>query len=351
MAGNTTFQSGIYKSLPVILSDPLMGTSSVHGVTNNRPKAYSGEQIPCPWDKKYDNALLTYGESYIVVNDYPALMNLDSLIDTHKEEMSSLFNSRFGKGECLVIIYSHAHEGHWLTLSEQNQWDIIELWVNSSVRSNKLKGCKYSLIFENDGPLNSMPHPHGQQYNFYEIPPSVKSEISRARQYYKSNNKNLFSSLYEKEVEDASRIIVENRSYIAFIPPGAKWPYQVRILPRRNVTHLYDLSGTEREDLYLIITDVRLAYKRLFSGTYKPTIMMNILQAPYGNDDDLHKTFGFRVEFFNTALNVKAEKLMFSVENSTGYSIYSQRAEETAQQLRSVLADRMVSTINFWESP
>ncbi len=325
----------------IAVTDPLMGTTAVHGQTNRRPKAYAGEYIPCPWDA-ITSPLLRYNTACLVPNDYPALSSdrysYQSLL------LDDLYPIESALGVCYVVIYSEDHEKHWLTLSKEERENVVHLWAESTRMIRKNKKLRYTHIFENDGPINTMTHPHGQQYAFVSVPLYIQDELRRCMLFYKYRKQNLFQKIQEVEMRNKKRIIIENESWFAYAPPGARWPFQVRILPKRSVLWLDMLTDRELSDLAESLTMIRHVYARYFSHSYRPTIMMNIFQSPCDRSYlKYQRYYRMRVEFFVTALSSNAEKLMFSIENSTGYSLYSQTPEETASILRSLLMKREVT--------
>jgi UDPglucose--hexose-1-phosphate uridylyltransferase len=281
---------------------------------------------------------LQVNDAFLTGNDFPALPSA-SLSEKKKIALlNGVYPVSNARGECLMVIYSSRHDARWLTLSTHERRDVVALWTQATERSKHLPGCVFTEIFENDGPINSMPHPHGQQYNFGDIPPAISSELARCSAYTDREKRNLFRSLYEAEVDHRTRVVYQNATFISFVPPGARWPFQVRILPRKQILWLTELSGKERNDLEEIITLVRRSYAQFFTSSYQPTIMMTVQQAPFNRADSYYRSiYGFRVEFYNTALSQNAEKLMFSIENSTGYVLYSDPADIIASKLKKVL--------------
>lgn len=316
--------------------DPITGTVVIHGATNKRPKAYVGEFIACPWDKPKNSILEEHG-SFLTWNDFPAL-DANSLEDQIvKANVGDLYSVKNARGECLMVIYSREHRGHWLSLPKEQLLHVVHLWMHATLRA-KEKKCKYTLIFETDGPHNTMTHPHGQQYNFADIPTQIVAEINRTHTYYQKSGTNLFRDILRVELDSSERIIFSDNSWIAFAPPGAKWPFQIRILPKKHLLWLDEMSDEEAKDLVTILTNVRQAYANYFSKGYTPTVMMDILQSPLDEHEDFYRSiFGLRIDFFCTALSEKGEKLMFSLENGSGLIAYGSTPEEIAQKLREII--------------
>ncbi|RJR15671.1 galactose-1-phosphate uridylyltransferase [Candidatus Microgenomates bacterium] len=317
--------------------DPITGNVVIHGATNNRPKAYAGEIIDCPWDNP-KTILLQRGNAFLVPNDFPALSEnsaSDPQLDYLANNIYRICNAR---GECLIVIYSKQHKGHWLTLNDETLNDVVALWAMSTKRAQE-KGFQYAHIFENDGPLNSMHHPHGQQYNLMDIPPFQKHEIRRAQKHFAKTGKNIFDMVLEAETKNNERIIYENEDFIVFAAPGAKWPFQVRILPKKRALWVFEFSENQQKQLADVITKVRKSYAAYFTNKYKPTFMMNLIQAPFDNEELYRQVYGFRIDIFCTALSDKAEKLMFSLENATGLIAYSTTPEEIAEELRTTTGE------------
>lgn len=314
--------------------DPISGNVALHGATNKRPKAYAGDTPKCPWDSIPTEPVLKSGEAFLVKNDFPAIHDSSLDLKSDSTDLNELYKVSLARGGCYVAIYTHEHDKRWDQLSDSQKLDVINLWADSTLHLKENNEINFVQIFENIGPKNSMTHPHGQIYSLSEVPPKVDQELTNSYNFHKRTGANLFSQILETEISSKYRIVYENKSFIAFSPPGAEWPYQIRVLPKRHVLWIFELNNEERKDFAEIITKIRIGLTKLFNENYKPTIMMTLQQAPFDDKYNYKEIYGMRMEFYNTALSKVAEKLMYSVENSTGLKVYGSNAEDIAEELR-----------------
>lgn len=94
-----------------IVTDPLTGSSTIHGQTNKRPKAYAGEVKQCPWDEP-KKVILTVGSAFITINDFPAIDSKSLSQPQSKEVIDEVYSVKSAHGECLMVIYSNQHDAH-----------------------------------------------------------------------------------------------------------------------------------------------------------------------------------------------------------------------------------------------
>ena len=60
-------------------------------------------------------------------------------------------------------------------------------------------------------------------------------------------------------------MVTETEHFVAHVPFAARWPYEVNIVPRRQVPDLPALSEAELDDLAVIYLDVLGRFDRLFT--------------------------------------------------------------------------------------
>ena len=87
-------------------------------------------------------------------------------------------------------------------------------------------------------------------------------------------------------------VIVEDDHHVAFIPPFARYPYEVWIVPRRFVPGPWDYSAAERRSFAWMLGDVIERYDALVDGLLP--FMMVFHAAPKGDEDTYH----FHAEFY-----------------------------------------------------
>ena len=72
-------------------------------------------------------------------------------------------------------------------------------------------------------------HPHGQIYAFPFVTPRVRQHGDPGPLPTRlQSGQNLFEDLVAAELDEGTRIVARNEHWVAFVPPAARWPYEVR---------------------------------------------------------------------------------------------------------------------------
>ncbi|XP_053552533.1 galactose-1-phosphate uridylyltransferase [Bombina bombina] len=70
----------------------------------------------------------------------------------------------------------------------------------------------------------------------------------------------------EEQVKE--RLVLANEHWLVVVPYWAVWPFETLLLPRRHVTRLQDLNGSERESLASIMKNLLSRYDNLFEISF-----------------------------------------------------------------------------------
>ena len=70
------------------------------------------------------------------------------------------------------------------------------------------------------------------------------------------------------EVEQNERIVVQNNDWVALLPSWATWPYEMLLVPRRQVLRLPDLVDSQRTSLAEILKRLLTRYDNLFEVSF-----------------------------------------------------------------------------------
>jgi UDPglucose--hexose-1-phosphate uridylyltransferase len=125
-------------------------------------------------------------------------------------------------------------------------------------------------VFENKGEIMgcSNPHPHGQIWANNRLPNTPALEDAHQRHYMSQHGTVLLLDYLQAEIEDGSRIVVENEEWVALVPFWAVWPFELLLLPRAHVTALPALNDTQRQMLALILKQLLTRYDNLFEVSF-----------------------------------------------------------------------------------
>jgi len=280
----------------------------------------------CPFDPGSGRVPDDY-DVYLYPNDFPAFSNDAPPFSPD----TGLFRTTGARGTTDVVLYSPNHNllPSQLTL---DQWrKVIGLWIR---RTNELFAnpeIQYVVVFENTGVAIgvTMPHPHGQIYGFPFIPPLMERELESASQYHRGNGACIYCEILAREVEDGSRIVSANDSFVAFLPFFGRFPTEMQICARRHFQKLADMSEAEANSLASLLSLVRKKYDNLYG--FPMPLMMMLRQSPAKGD---HPYFHFHIDFLPIQRSPKKIKYLAGIESGCGTFLNDTRAEEQAAILR-----------------
>jgi UDPglucose--hexose-1-phosphate uridylyltransferase len=113
-------------------------------------------------------------------------------------------------------------------------------------------------IFKNHGQRAgaSMAHPHSQIIATMVAPPHITDQIIYARRAYSTWGRCVYCDMVEFELQERSRLVMESAHFVAFCPFASKYPYEVRIFPRRHAAIFGTVTDEEARDLALVLRTV-----------------------------------------------------------------------------------------------
>lgn len=284
-------------------------------------------------------------------NDFPALMENPPEPDkvgsnfaqeqlgvekTGKILEEGIYKTDRAYGKCEVILYSPKHTVTLPELSVEHIRKLVDLWCERYTELSKDKKIKYIFKFENRGEEVgvTMPHPHGQIYAYSKMPLKIKTELESCREYYEKNNECLICRMNKEEEEFKKRIIVENRSFVAYLPFFTDYPYGMFIVSKNHKSAMIHFTDEEKNDFADILKKVTGTFDALFNKKFP--YMMCIHQAPvnspeYGNYNDYYH---FHVEFYTPLRSENKIKYYASSEMGAWAACNPRAVEECAEELR-----------------
>ena len=237
---------------------------------------------------------------------------------------------RPGYGRCEVVCFTSEHNTSFASLTPRRVRTVMEAWADRTATLGATAGIEQVYCFENRGEEIgvTLHHPHGQIYAFPFVTPRTRQMVARSRAYAAQAGRNLFDDLVDAEQADGTRMVAANDHWTAFVPPAARWPYEVLIFPSRRVPDLAALDDPARAafgDLYL---DVLRRFDRLF-GTPAPYIAA-WHQAPV-TDTEARRQFGLHLQVFT--VRRAPGKLKYLAGTESGMAVWvNDIVPETAER-------------------
>ncbi len=261
----------------------------------------------------------------VVPNKFPAL-SVEGELDPKGVGMFDMAN---GVGAHEVII-EHP-DGDWDF--DQAQGDEMNLVLQAYVaRINALredKRYRYVIVFRNVGAQAgaTLSHPHSQVMTVPILPKLIKEELEAARDYYERKERCLYADVLRQELESGERIVEQNEHFIVLSPFAARFPFEVKIFPRRQCHDFTLISEVEMESLGDVLSRTLRRYKKALNG---PAYNMMLQTAPFVQPylGTIEKDFCWHIDILPRLTSVAG------FEWGTGFYINPVSPESATQFLR-----------------
>ncbi len=266
-------------------------------------------------------------------NDFPILS-----LNPPKEDLpkGDFYKTLPSYGKCDVILYSSNHSASLHELGEDHIVKLVKLWEERYIELSKDEKIKYVFPFENRGEEVgvTMHHPHGQIYAYSQMPLRVRTEMDNAKKHYEKTGENLYKKIRDEEIKEEDRIVIENDSFIGFIPFFCEYPFGVYIMPKTDIYSFKDFDEKTRRDLAKILKHMQSAFDVLYQKSFP--YMMCIYNEPINSEEykDSKKYSLFHIKFFPPLRAKNSIKWNASSETGMWVAGNPRKVEETAIELK-----------------
>lgn len=240
-------------------------------------------------------------------------------------------------GECRILIYSADHDRSFADLSVAEGLRVLGLW--REVYQELSPRYRTVMTWETSGAAigQTQFHPHGQTYAISIVPEMLARELAAVERAAAEGASCPFCA--EREAEErvgegegeGSRVVWAGAHWTAFVPPYARYPYQVRVTPRRHMPSVAEVAaeGPEAEELMDLLTRIVRAYNRVFAAPMPYMLALHQLADA---------RFHFHVELLPVGRAPGKLKLAASGEMAWGLWMNDSFPEAKAAELRAALA-------------
>ncbi|GAA1236183.1 galactose-1-phosphate uridylyltransferase [Prauserella halophila] len=236
-----------------------------------------------------------------------------------------------GRGRCEVVCFTSDHTGSFGRLSPERMRTVVDVWADRTAALSRLDGVRQVFPFENRGEEIgvTLSHPHGQIYGYPFVTPRTERMLATAEAYRDRHGSHVLGDVLAAERASGERVVAEGEHWTAFVPPAARWPVQVQVVPHRQVADLTELTGAERDDFAHVYRQVLGRCDGLY-GKPLPYVA-GWYQAPRGTDRDLS---WLHLELLSVLRS--ADKLKYLAGSESGMAVWINDAtpEQIAGRLR-----------------
>ena len=193
-------------------------------------------------------------QTRVILNKFPALTP-DG--DTSRFTQG-IYLTMPGYGQHEVIIESPEHNRDIAQMSIAEVEMIVETYHQRYVALMKTHKNLMALIFRNHGPQAgaSQNHPHSQIIVTGIIPHHIRLREEEAQRYFDEWGRCVYCDMIEFEQQDRQRVVLENQSFLAFIPFAAEVPFEVWIMPKKHQADFGQISNAEKSDLAGVLYEI-----------------------------------------------------------------------------------------------
>jgi UDPglucose--hexose-1-phosphate uridylyltransferase len=253
-----------------------------------------------------------YAGTYVFENDFAALKP-----DVLQAEMdvsgAGLLRAETERGVCRVLCFDPRHDLTLATMELASVRRVVEVWAEQAKELGTRAEIAYVQIFENRGAMMgaSNPHPHGQIWATEHVPNEPALETAAQQAYLAKHGLPLLAAYLTLELEQKERVVAENASWAAVVPFWAVWPFELLLLPKKNVARIEDMDEAQRDGLAEILKSVTAGYNAVFDTAFPYS--MGFHGAP--SDGEEHPEWTLHVHFFPPLLrSATVRKFMVGFE-------------------------------------
>lgn len=221
-------------------------------------------------------------------------------------------------GRAEVVVFGQ-DEGTPLGRLDDDRIAMVLAVVGARTRALAAEGARYILAFENRGVEMgvTLHHPHGQIYAYGFMPGRIARAQNALAAHYEENGTDLMSVLCAATLENEERLIDRRAHAVSFVPPFARFPFEIWIVP---LVHAPDLSSLSDAALGDVASVLGSALRRLDGLWRRPMpYLMTINQAPC--DGASHPEWTLRIEIW--PLRRTADKLKFLAGTELGAGVFA----------------------------
>lgn len=229
--------------------------------------------------------------------------------------------TRPGRGLCEVISYSADHDASFASIGEDRVALLIDALAVRVPEIMQDEGITWILPFENRGREIgvTLDHPHGQIYALSHLP----ERIRRTADGFRGGNPLADLSA---SIPDQLKL-AENEAGLAFVPPWARYPFEVWVAPHAAMPDMSHMPVTARGEFAALLAGAARKLDAVFDAPMPYTFGWQL--APKGYEDVFH----FHCVFQPLRRAPDKMKFLAGVEQFTGFFLVDLPPEQAADML------------------
>ena len=277
------------------------------------------------------------GWSLRVIPNKFAVLHIEGELNRSGDGIYDMMN---GVGAHEVLIETPRHDFRMGEYSQGRMELLIRAYRDRVVDLNRDQRFKYVQVFRNYGTVAGamIEHPHSQIIALPITPRWVREEMVNARDHYGYKERCLFCDIVNQELKDRSRLVYENRSFIAFEPFASKFPFETWIIPK---AHSHDFQFLADSDISLLAEVLRRSLYAIQMALDNPPFNFIIHSSPrlgVAASANVQREYHWHIEIIPRITRLAG------FEWGTGFYINPTLPERAAEFLCQTIAEHPEST-------
>ncbi|MFA6252180.1 MAG: galactose-1-phosphate uridylyltransferase [Candidatus Paceibacterota bacterium] len=215
----------------------------------------------------------------VIPNKYPVFT---PLANEHSSETESRFKIKTPGHHELVITSDHNKNISELPVKKIKE--MFDCYKSRIITLKKDRFVKYISIFQNCGEKAgaSQKHPHSQIITIPFVDKELEMIVKNSKKYFNKNKKCIHCEIIKQEIKNKKRLILENDSFVAYVPYAPKFTFQIIIAPKKHRGLFEEIAEKEKLDLAEILKKSLIRYKKKLNDSAYNFFLYN---APSDNKD------------------------------------------------------------------
>lgn len=244
-------------------------------------------------------------------------------------------------GSAEVVVFTQRADASLGSLPLDHVQLIVAVWKDRFEELGSRPAVQYVMPFENRGVEVgvTLRHPHGQIYAYPFVPPIAARELEHQQAFYGSHGSGLLQAIVRAERLDGRRLVLERDGVVAFVPPFARYAYELWIAPLEPLPSLSALDGEGCRALARVLKTILTIFDTMWNGKPFPYVMV-FHQAP--TDGRSHPEAHLHIEIYPAYRMPGRLKYLAGSELGAGTFTADTLPEEKAAELIAV-RDRVLA--------
>jgi UDPglucose--hexose-1-phosphate uridylyltransferase len=257
----------------------------------------------------------------VVPNKFPALRIEGDL----NREGEGIYDKMNGIGAHEVVIETPRHHETLATMPLKGVTHVLTAYQDRIADLKNDQRLRYVLVFKNHGVAAgaSLEHSHSQIIALPIIPRRVAEEIEGAKNYFNYKDRCVFCDIIRQEIQQKSRLILENNAFISVAPFASRFPFETWILPKTHCSSYEHMNSSLSEEAAQILSETLRRMNRVLN------------EPPYNYVIHTSSFSGLESEHYHWHFEIMPKLTKVAgFEWGTGFYINPTPPEEAAEYLR-----------------